>query len=217
MNKFSVVIIALSTMTMLYCNSAHAQIETRQIPPPDMPAGATYRSDCAVLEFDSGVDAVSGASIIYNCRKYNSIAKKDLYHGWQKISDSFEGGYTLRFHLAPPLLARHDPKSGQVKKMAFGPWMLTGFKWLAKARRYRGSRWDVFGRSDERQLERRLLADYEADLAALLPVLQRTTLIDAIALARLPEKIRGFGHVKRRCIDAAAPERAALKARLGLC
>ena len=135
----------------------------------------------------------------------------------QKISDSFEGGYTLRFHLAPPLLARHDPKSGQVKKMAFGPWMLTGFKWLAKARRYRGSRWDVFGRSDERQLERRLLADYEADLAALLPVLQRTTLIDAIALARLPEKIRGFGHVKRRSIDAAAPERAALKARLGLC
>ena len=135
----------------------------------------------------------------------------------QKISDSFEGDYTLRFHLAPPLLARPDPKSGQVKKMAFGPWMLTGFKWLAKARRYRGSRWDVFGRSDERQLERRLLADYEADLAALLPVLQRTTLIDAIALARLPEKIRGFGHVKRRCIDAAAPERAALKARLGLC
>jgi len=135
----------------------------------------------------------------------------------QKISDSFEGDYTLRFHLAPPLLARHDPKSGQVKKMAFGPWMLTGFKWLAKARRYRGSRWDVFGRSDERQLERRLLADYEADLAALLPVLQRTTLIDAIALARLPEKIRGFGHVKRRSIDAAAPERAALKARLGLC
>jgi indolepyruvate ferredoxin oxidoreductase len=134
----------------------------------------------------------------------------------QKISEAFEGSYTLSFHLAPPLLARPDPKTGKVKKMTFGPWMLTAFKWLAKARRYRGSRWDIFGRSDERRLERTLLADYEADLAALLPKLERTTLIDAIALARLPEKIRGFGHVKRRSIDAAEPERAALRVRLGL-
>ncbi len=134
----------------------------------------------------------------------------------QKISESFEGDYTLSFHLAPPLLARPDPKSGQVKKMAFGPWLLTAFKWLAKARRYRGSPWDVFGRSEERRLERAWLADYEADVAALLPKLQRATLIDAIALARLPEKIRGFGHVRRRSMDAAMPERAALRARLGL-
>ena len=100
--------------------------------------------------------------------------------------------------------------------MTFGPWMLTAFKWLAKARRYRGSRWDIFGRGEERRLERTLLADYEADLAALLPKLARATLIDAITLARLPEKIRGFGHVKRRSIDAAAPERMALRNRLGL-
>jgi indolepyruvate ferredoxin oxidoreductase len=114
------------------------------------------------------------------------------------------------------LLARPDPATGKVRKMAFGPWMLTAFKWLAKARRYRGSRWDAFGRSDERRRERTLLADYEADLAALLPKLQRSMLSDAIALARLPEKIRGFGHVKRRSMDAAVPERAALRVRLGL-
>jgi indolepyruvate ferredoxin oxidoreductase len=134
----------------------------------------------------------------------------------QKLGERFEGGYTLQFHLAPPLLARPDPKTGRVKKMAFGPWMLTAFKWLAKARRFRGSRWDVFGRSEERRLERALLTDYEADLIALLPKLERTTLGDAIALAMLPEKIRGFGHVKRRSMDAAAPEREALRARLGL-
>jgi len=134
----------------------------------------------------------------------------------QKISERFDGDYTLSFHLAPPLLARPDPKTGRVKKMAFGPWMLTAFKWLAKARRYRGSRWDVFGRSDERRLERSLLADYEADLAALPAALTRTMLGDAIALAKLPEKIRGFGHVKRRSIDAAVPERGALRVRLGL-
>lgn len=100
--------------------------------------------------------------------------------------------------------------------MSFGPWMLTAFKWLAKARGLRGSRWDIFGRSDERRLERALLADYEADLAALPARLERTTLGDAIALVSLPEKIRGFGHVKRRSIDAVSPEREALRARLGL-
>jgi indolepyruvate ferredoxin oxidoreductase len=134
----------------------------------------------------------------------------------QKISERFEGDYTLNFHLAPPLLARPDPKTGRVTKMAFGPWMLTAFKWLAKARKLRGTRWDVFGHSDERRLERELLADYERDLAALLPKLERASLVDAMALASLPEKIRGFGYVKRSSIDAAVPEREALRARLGI-
>ena len=134
----------------------------------------------------------------------------------QKIGERFEGDYRLSFHLAPPLLARPDPTTGVTRKMAFGPWMLTAFKWLARARGLRGSRWDVFGRSDERRLERALLAAYEADLAALLPKLERTTLGDAIALANLPQAIRGFGHVKRRSMDATAPQREALRARLGL-
>jgi len=134
----------------------------------------------------------------------------------QMVGERFEGDYTLQFHLAPPMLARPDPKTGKVRKMAFGPWMLTVFKWLAKARRLRGTPWDVFGRGDERKLERRLLADYESDLDRLPGKLDRTTLGDAIALASLPEKIRGFGHVKRRGIDAAMPERDTLRARLGL-
>jgi indolepyruvate ferredoxin oxidoreductase len=94
--------------------------------------------------------------------------------------------------------------------------MLTAFKWLAKVRRYRGTRWDIFGRSEERKAERAVLAAYEADLAALPTRLERTTLGDAIALARLPEKIRGFGHVKQRSMDSVAPERETLRKRLGL-
>jgi indolepyruvate ferredoxin oxidoreductase len=134
----------------------------------------------------------------------------------KKIGERFEGAYRLSFHLAPPVLARPDPTTGIVRKMAFGPWMLTAFKWLAKARKFRGSRLDLFGRSDERKLERALLADFEADLAAVRSKLTLEILTDAIALARLPEKIRGFGHVKRRSIDAAAPEREALRMKLGL-
>jgi len=134
----------------------------------------------------------------------------------QQVGERFEGDYTLRFHLAPPLLARPDPQTGKIRKVAFGAWMLTAFKWLAKARRYRGSRWDIFGRSEERKAERALLAAYEADLAELPRRLAQATLGDAIALARLPEKIRGFGHVKRRSMDTVAPERETLRKRLGL-
>jgi indolepyruvate ferredoxin oxidoreductase len=134
----------------------------------------------------------------------------------RKLDQLFEGDFRLNVHLAPPLLARPDPKTGQVAKLAFGPWIFTAFKWLARARRWRGTRWDLFGRSEERRLERQLLADYEAELAALLPRLNAGTLDDAIALAALPESIRGFGHVKRRAIEAVAPQRDNLRAKLGL-
>jgi indolepyruvate ferredoxin oxidoreductase len=132
------------------------------------------------------------------------------------ISEQFEGDYQLQFHLAPPLLARPDPKTGKIKKRAFGPWMLTAFSWLAKARRWRGTRWDIFGRSAERRLERQLLADYERDIDRLIPQLTATNIADVIALATIPEKIRGFGHVKARHIEVATPLWKNLREKLGI-
>ncbi|MCF8178373.1 MAG: 2-oxoacid:acceptor oxidoreductase family protein, partial [Sulfuritalea sp.] len=134
----------------------------------------------------------------------------------EKIEERFEGDFTLKFHLAPPLFARADPTTGLVEKVTFGPWMLTAFKWLARARRWRGSRWDFFGHSEERKLERDLLTAYEADLDALLAKLDRASLPDATALAKLPEKIRGFGHVKQRSIESTQPEHTGLRVKLGI-
>jgi indolepyruvate ferredoxin oxidoreductase len=133
-----------------------------------------------------------------------------------KIAAIFEGDYRLNFHLAPPLLAKTDPATGLPRKRAYGPWMLTAFGWLAKLKFLRGGALDVFGKSAERRLERALLAAYEADLSALSARLGQTALGDAIALARLPEKIRGFGHVKLRSMASVAPEHEALRKRLGL-
>jgi indolepyruvate ferredoxin oxidoreductase len=134
----------------------------------------------------------------------------------QRIDATFEGDYRLRFHLAPPGFARPDPTTGQIRKMEFGPWMLTVYRWLARLRQLRGGRWDVFGRSAERRMERQLLADYEADIDALLQKLTTEILPDAIALAELPEKIRGFGQIKQRSIDATISVRDALRSRLGV-
>ena len=152
---------------------------------------------------------------------FKLLAYKDEYEVARLFADPafragldarFEGGYTLRFHLAPTFLARPDPDSGRIKKIVFGPWMEKAFSWLARLRRLRGTPFDPFGYHPERKAERALIAQYEADIGALLDGLDAARLPRAIALARLPEDIRGFGHVKAWSMKKAAEKRAALVA-----
>ncbi len=132
----------------------------------------------------------------------------------RQIADTFEGDYRLRFHLAPPLLSRSDPATGHPAKRSYGPWMMHAFAWLARMKRLRGTPFDVFAHTAERHMERRLLADYEADVERILAVLDADRLATAIELAALPAEIRGFGHVKAAAVERCAPRRAALLARL---
>jgi indolepyruvate ferredoxin oxidoreductase len=122
------------------------------------------------------------------------------------------GGDNLRFefHLAPPLLARRDPETGLPRKMSFGPWMMSAFTLLAKLKFLRGTPFDIFGYSEERKTERRLIADYEAMLEEVLAKLTPDNHAIAVGLASIPEKIRGFGHVKVRHLAAAKADEAAL-------
>jgi indolepyruvate ferredoxin oxidoreductase len=120
----------------------------------------------------------------------------------------------LEFHLAPPLLAQRDPSTGLPRKMSFGPWMMGAFSMLAKFKSLRGTAFDVFGYSQERRTERRLIAEYEALLSELLTRLSPENHALCVALAAIPEKIRGFGHVKERHLKAAKAEEAALLAQL---
>jgi len=117
---------------------------------------------------------------------------------------------TLKFHLAPPLLAKKDPVTGVAKKMTFGPWMLPAFRMLAKLKVLRGTAFDIFGYSEERRTERKLIADYEAMLAEIMGKLTPENHHVAVGLANIPEKIRGFGHVKARHLVAAKADEAAL-------
>ena len=131
----------------------------------------------------------------------------------QRLSQEFEGRPRLQFLLAPPILGRRDAQ-GRPVKMRFGPWMLTVFRGLARLRRLRGTRFDPFGRTEERRMERQLIAEYRQTIEALLPRLAGVDADSALALARLPEQIRGFGHVKLDSVRAAAVRRAALLAAL---
>ena len=130
-----------------------------------------------------------------------------------KIASMFEGDYKLVFHLAPPLLAKPDPRSGEPAKMRFGPWMLGAFKVLAKLKGLRGTALDIFGRTDERRMERALIGEYEQTLETLLEGLSRDNHALAIEIASLPETIRGYGHIKAKSAAMARAKREELLAR----
>jgi indolepyruvate ferredoxin oxidoreductase len=122
------------------------------------------------------------------------------------------GGEHLRLHvhLAPPLLARVNKITGEPKKITFGPWIFPVFKLLAKFKFLRGTAFDPFGYSAERKTERALVRDYETLLDEVLPKLDGNNHHVAVGLAAIPEKIRGFGHVKMRHLKAAKADEAAL-------
>jgi indolepyruvate ferredoxin oxidoreductase len=129
-----------------------------------------------------------------------------------RIAALFEGDVSLEFHLAPPLLAKRDPATGHLLKQRFGPWMMTAFGLLARLKFLRGTRWDPFGRSEERRTERRLIADYIAMIDEISQGLDRGNCATALALALIPERIRGYGHVKAANLHEAKREEAALLA-----
>ncbi len=152
---------------------------------------------------------------------FKLLAYKDEYevarlytHGefLDRLRTQFAGNLRLRVHLAPPLLAQRDPETGQLKKRAYGPWIFTAFKYLARMKRLRGTRLDPFGYSEERRTERRLIADYEAVIEELLDGLSADNHALAVEIAGVPEHIRGFGHVKQRHLEQAKRREAELLA-----
>jgi indolepyruvate ferredoxin oxidoreductase len=128
----------------------------------------------------------------------------------ERIAAQFEGDYTLKFHLAPPMIAKPDPATGAPSKREYGPWMLKAFRVLAKLKGLRGTAFDVFGRTAERKRERALIGEYETLITELLDKLAPYNHSLAVDLASIPEQIRGYGHVKERHLMLAKQQEAVL-------
>ena len=149
---------------------------------------------------------------------YKLMAYKDEYEVARLYTDGrfdaarngvFKGGKT-KVWLAPPIIAPKDDK-GNPKKIEFGGWMLElGFPVLARLKGLRGTSLDLFGYSAERQMERRLIAEYEAGLDRLMADLSPARLPTAIKLAEIPQSIRGYGHIKDASVTKAKAEEAKL-------
>jgi len=129
-----------------------------------------------------------------------------------KIAGMFEGDYKLVHHLAPPGIAKTNAR-GELVKQPFGPWIRTAFGVLAKLKGLRGGALDVFGRSEERRMERALITEYRSSIEEVLQTLNAGNRALAAEIARVPEDIRGYGHVKARHLATARPKWEALMKR----
>ncbi len=141
---------------------------------------------------------------------YKLMAYKDEYEVARLQSDpaflarlkaQFDGDWKLKFHLAPPLLAKKDAHGHLIKKQ-YGSWMLPAFRVLAKLKFLRGTAFDPFGRTEERRTERALIGEYEALIGELIGGLTASKMPLALELANLPDEIRGYGHVKENNLRA---------------
>ncbi len=126
------------------------------------------------------------------------------------LNKQFEGDFKLTYHMAPPLISHRDPQTGELQKREFGPWLGHVLKFVAKMKWVRGTAFDVFGRTDERKMERQLIADYQAMIEEIAGNLNAENHSIAVSLAELPDEIRGFGHVKERNVRRAKTKEAAL-------
>jgi len=131
----------------------------------------------------------------------------------QRIAQQFEGDYQVVYHLAPPLLAQRNAKGELQKSRYAGAPMRWGFALLARLKALRGSAFDAFGYTDERRTERALIGQYRDSIEQVLAQFSPERQALALEIARIPEQIKGFGHVKERHLQAAQAQWSSLMAR----
>lgn len=150
---------------------------------------------------------------------YKLMAYKDEYEVARLYTDgrfdhqlqnAFQGDYKLMFHLAPPILTKINPETGLRDKRTYGQWILGAMRVLAKLKRLRGTPFDFCGWSTERRIERKLAADYINHMTEIAGGLHYDNHALAVQLASVPERIRGYGHVKEKHLQLALTERDAL-------
>jgi indolepyruvate ferredoxin oxidoreductase len=130
----------------------------------------------------------------------------------EKLKQQFDGDLRLKFNLAPPLFAKKDG-NGHLVKAEYGAWVWHGFRLLAALKKLRGTKLDVFGYMAERKMERALIDEYRSTILSLLDRLDARNLTLAVEIAGLPEKIRGFGHVKEKAVTQFRQEQEILLAK----
>ncbi|WP_299653781.1 indolepyruvate ferredoxin oxidoreductase family protein [uncultured Tateyamaria sp.] len=177
-----------------------------------------YQSKRLAKRYRKLVDGIDDVAVREAVAKgyHKLLAYKDEYEVARlhleteaKAREQFDGDFTMKFHLAPPMLSKEGP-DGRPMKKEYGPGMMRNFRLLAKLKALRGTPLDIFGRTEERRMERALIKQYEADMKTVLPELGDNTRDAIVALAALPLDIRGFGPVKQANEVKAAKRREEL-------
>jgi indolepyruvate ferredoxin oxidoreductase len=177
-----------------------------------------YQSRRLAKRYRALVDPITDSAVQEAVAKgyHKLLAYKDEYEVARlhlsteaKARAEFDGDFTMKFHLAPPMISKQGPDGRPLKK-EYGPSMMRNFRILARLKALRGTPLDPFGRTAERRMERALITQFEADMKAVLPKLDAGTRDAVVALAELPLQIRGFGPVKHANEAKAAKRREEL-------
>ncbi|MES2534393.1 MAG: indolepyruvate ferredoxin oxidoreductase family protein [Pseudomonadota bacterium] len=132
----------------------------------------------------------------------------------QELKQTFSGDFKLHFHIGGWPFGKAGSDTEKPSKREVGPWLLNAFRLMAKLRFVRGTILDPFRGTKERRMHLGMLAQYEQDLNAMLTALRGDNHDTAVKIAVLPEKIRGYGHVREAHAETAAGERKELLAQL---
>jgi indolepyruvate ferredoxin oxidoreductase len=82
------------------------------------------------------------------------------------------------------------------RKLRLGPWFDPAFKALRAGRRLRGTKLDPFGRAQVRKVERSLPEEYCSEIRRALALLNSGNHAAVVALAQLPDMVRGYEDIK---------------------
>ncbi|HKE40266.1 MAG TPA: indolepyruvate ferredoxin oxidoreductase family protein [Casimicrobiaceae bacterium] len=218
----------LSTTARAIVDSVGAQGETRRLLEVRVPDLIDYQDEAyakryaevmkrAVAAEKRAVPGQSGFSEAVARYLYKLMAYKDEYEVARLHTDpaflaqldaQFKNGYTVKYNLAPPTISKRDPVTGELLKQQFGGWMLNAFRVLAKFKGLRGGALDIFAKTEERRHERQMIEDYIKLMDEIGGSLNPGNHAAAVALASVPDEIRGYGHVKEKSIIAADALRA---------
>jgi indolepyruvate ferredoxin oxidoreductase len=163
--------------------------------------GAAARSEAAVAG-EPGALTEAVASAFFHLLAYKDeyeVARLHLLPEFDRaLGEAVGGGRGVRYMLHPPVLRAF----GLRKKIGLPAGVARpAFRALRAMRPLRGTALDPFGHTAVRRTERRLAAEYEAEVRAVLAGLSAANLGTAVELARLPLAIRGYEQIK---LDAVA-------------
>ena len=214
----------LSPAARAIVDSVDAQGETRRLLEVRVPDLIAYQDAAYAKRYAEVVKrvvATETSAVSGSCTRlaeaaarflYKLMAYKDEYEVARLHTDPvflaqldamFPNGYRVKYNLAPPTISKKDPVTGHLIKQQFGPWMKRAFGWMTQLKVLRGGRLDFFGKTEERRYERQMIEDYIKELDDICAQLSPANYAAAVALACVPEEIRGYGHVKEQSIADA--------------
>ena len=163
----------------------------------------------AALGHDDLTDAVTRN--LYKLMAYKDeyeVARLLLLPESRAQAQSIGGKRTkVTWLLHPPALR----SLGWRNKIHLGRWSTPAFWALRAMRRVRGTPFDAFGWAQVRRVEREMIPEYIAAIGALLPMTTDDNLAEVVAIAALPDRVRGYEHLK---MERATAYRAELSRRV---